>query len=89
MHTNNPFPRYVCFKEVNGGKITDIRHNSDGGATLTFNELSVPVTVTVDDAWMVKFKPVVGGYYVIYEDGYTSFSPTHAFENGYRLKETA
>ena len=25
----------------------------------------------------------VGGYYVVYEDGYKSFSPAGAFESGY------
>jgi hypothetical protein len=25
----------------------------------------------------------IGGYYVVYEDGYKSFSPASAFENGY------
>ena len=27
--------------------------------------------------------PEVGGYYVVYEDGYKSFSPAGAFESGY------
>ena len=26
----------------------------------------------------------VGGYYVVYEDGYKSFSPAEAFESGYK-----
>lgn len=26
-----------------------------------------------------------GGYYVVYEDGYASFSPAEAFESGYTL----
>ena len=30
-------------------------------------------------------KPGVGWYYVVYEDGYTSFSPAEAFEDGYTL----
>lgn len=27
--------------------------------------------------------PVQGGYYVVYDDGYVSWSPTKAFESGY------
>ena len=30
-----------------------------------------------------KNKPFVGGYYVVYKDGYKSFSPADAFEDGY------
>ncbi len=31
----------------------------------------------------VMLKTEVGGYYVVYEDGYKSFSPAGAFESGY------
>lgn len=37
--------------------------------------------VTID--YVVKHKPEVGGYFVLYEDGYKSFSPAKAFEEGY------
>lgn len=37
----------------------------------------------VDSAYMRKHKPQAGGYYVLYKDGYTSFSPADAFEDGY------
>ena len=39
----------------------------------------------VDVAYMRKHQPQVGGYYVIYQDGYRSFSPAKPFEDGYRL----
>jgi hypothetical protein len=32
---------------------------------------------------MHKHKPQVGGYFVQYRDGYKSFSPAAAFEEGY------
>lgn len=31
-----------------------------------------------------RFTPVIGDYYVVYDDGYASFSPKKAFEEGYR-----
>lgn len=37
----------------------------------------------VDAAYMRKHTPHVGGYYVVYTDGYKSFSPAQAFEEGY------
>jgi hypothetical protein len=38
---------------------------------------------TVDAAYLVKHKPEPGGYFVQYADGYKSFSPAKAFEEGY------
>jgi hypothetical protein len=40
-----------------------------------------PIAVTLE--FMVKHAPCVGGYLVYYKDGYTSFSPAEAFEDGY------
>ena len=37
----------------------------------------------VDDDYVRKHNPQVGGYYVVYQDGYKSFSPAEAFEDGY------
>lgn len=37
----------------------------------------------VDNAYFMKHRPQVGGYYVVYDDGYKSFSPAKAFEEGY------
>jgi hypothetical protein len=39
----------------------------------------------VSGEFMSKHKPVAGGYFVVYEDGYESFSPAQAFEEGYTL----
>jgi hypothetical protein len=38
---------------------------------------------TVSGEYMQKHKPEPGGYYVVYDDGYKSFSPAKAFEEGY------
>lgn len=37
----------------------------------------------VDDAYMLRHRPEVGGYWVQYADGYQSYSPAKAFEEGY------
>lgn len=39
----------------------------------------------VGQAYIDKHTLRIGGYYIIYEDGYESFSPTEAFEEGYKL----
>jgi hypothetical protein len=40
---------------------------------------ALPVTFE----YLRKHKPQVGGYYVVYADGYKSWSPAQAFEEGY------
>lgn len=39
--------------------------------------------ITVPHSYVLKHNPQPGGYYVGYADGYTSFSPAQAFEEGY------
>lgn len=34
-----------------------------------------------------QHKPKIGGYFVLYEDGYTSYSPASTFEAGYTLEK--
>jgi hypothetical protein len=79
------FPRYKCHKEVNAVKIDKvIVIDGSGGAYLYFTNYPV---VEVDHHYMAKHNPSSGGYYVIYDDGYTSWSPAKAFEDGYTLIE--
>lgn len=56
----------------------------DKAATLVF-EGHPKRSLAVDSAYMQKHKPRLGGYFVVYDDGYTSFSPAEAFEAGYTL----
>jgi len=39
--------------------------------------------------YVKKHSPLPGGYYVLYEDGYESYSPAKAFEDGYSLIDRA
>lgn len=41
----------------------------------------------VDFTWHSKHSPVVGGYFVLYPDGYTSYSPAEPFEAGNVLRD--
>lgn len=78
-------PQWKCHKVVGASRIIriepeDSRPGDD--ALLRLNMLAhAPVHVKWD--WLAKHEPKVGGYYVEYEDGYTSFSPAEAFEKGY------
>lgn len=84
-------PRYKCHKEVWALKIADIKwdgqgegRETDGTAMITPAE-SGYAPFKVDFKFMSKHSPKVGGYYVVYKDGYKSFSPADVFEDGYSL----
>src|SRR4051812_45062695 len=73
-------PRYKCHKEVWALKIKDLVPEtveavvgSDGptsdGAML-YPEETAYAPFKVDQAYIDKHKPQVGGYYVVYQDGY-------------------
>lgn len=84
-------PKYKCHKEVSALKIKAIMNpnegidqDDDGERLLTFMDEGFEAAVyIVDREYMQKHKPQVGGYYVVYADGYKSFSPADAFESGY------
>lgn len=80
--------RYKCHKEVSAFKIgrVDIRMagSFDLGAVIVPEDTSLP-GVQVKAQWVDIHHPYAGGYYVQYEDGYSSFSPAEAFENGYTM----
>jgi len=85
-------PRYKCHKEVWALKIKAIELDSDkaraeqretdGSATITPEEERY-APFKVDASYVHKHRPEAGGYYVVYADGYKSFSPAKAFEDGY------
>lgn len=95
MNIERELPRYRSHKEVWALKIRSIvpitaeeLTGSDGpkpDGAMIYPEDSGYGPVTVDQSYMTKHEPKVGGYYVVYADGYRSFSPSDAFEEGYTL----
>lgn len=77
-------PRYRCHKEVWALQIAGISlpQNEAGDAELGFTDLHYAPRL-MPRAWLDKHNPEVGGYLVVYKDGYQSFSPAAAFEEGY------
>lgn len=41
------------------------------------------VPLEIDADYLSRHGPQAGGYYVVYKDGYRSFSPAETFEEGY------
>lgn len=74
-------PKYRCHKEVWALKIKDF----DESMLIPEDPRYGPISVGLD--YLYKHNPYPGGYYVVYEDGYKSFSPPEAFESGYTLIE--
>lgn len=76
-------PRYECHKIVHALKIGTVWLDGLGDRVLIrpANDRYTPFEVSYD--YWLRHKPKNGGYFVVYEDGYESFSPAEAFESGY------
>lgn len=81
---SRPLPRYKSHKEVEALKIKRIEIVRFPGATL-IPEDDAYAPICVSESYLQKHNPQPGGYYVRYSDGYESFSPAQAFEEGYSI----
>jgi len=91
MSVSVEMPKYKSHKEVWALKIKSIvrdgegeNRESDGSAIITPEEEGY-APFRVEGDYLHKHKPQAGGYYVVYKDGYKSFSPAEAFEEGNTL----
>jgi len=85
---STPMPRYQSHKQVWALKIADVLDPTIDGNESDGSRLIVPAdagfaTFRVPAEYVRKHDPKPGGYFVQYEDGYTSFSPAEAFDGGY------
>lgn len=75
--------QYQSIKRVLAGKITEVVpagcyvQDANGDSILRLYE----------DGMTARYQPVVGDYWVVYDDGYQSLSPKAAFDTGYTLIE--
>lgn len=84
-------PKYECHKFVRALKIAKVEKvlNPADGCTLTPADTRHP-PFFVGAEWCGRFRGWDGvdlGYYVVYKDGYASWSPSNVFEEGYTLIE--
>ncbi len=81
-------PLYQSHKKVRALKIKEIRlnvivaGNTEPVSFIIFEQEEYG-THTLSKEFLAKHKPEVGGYLVRYDDGYLSYSPAKAFEEGY------
>ena len=81
-------PLYRSHKVVAAAKIVGLGQLTDGKTKLALEAPGDPSVLVADD-YVQKHRPMPGGYYVCYPDGYESFSPAAAFEDGYTPCTTA
>lgn len=83
MPTEMELPRYRCHKIVRALKIQEVVHGLSGASLVPEDRRYAPFDV--DAEYVKKHNPKRGGYYVVYDDTYQSFSPAEPFEAGYTL----
>lgn len=81
----NELPQYKCHKVVRAGRIHACFHSV---IAVQVGNTKAIVEFDVGREWVTKHQPERDGYFVVYEDGYQSYSPAAAFEAGYHLVET-
>lgn len=88
MPVDREMPRYKCHKEVWALKIKSIftTELNGGKIEMSFEDDNYAPIIPSGD-YLTKHSPEPGGYYVVYADGYKSYSPAKAFEEGYTLVE--
>lgn len=84
-------PLYQCHKRVRALKIRELNEKPrtgfqkpDGSLLMTPWETGFDV-IELSPEFVKRHNPEVGGFYVVYQDGYVSYSPQKAFEDGYTL----
>lgn len=76
-------PVYICHKRVRALEIAAVA-NIEGTVQFSFKEEGhEPLCVVGYDPIIRRYMPVAGDFYVVYEDGYQSFSPRKAFLEGH------
>lgn len=83
MSEGREMPRYRSHKEVWALEIAQVSLEA-GGLRLIFKDAGyAPMEFGLTDPILSRYCPVDGDFYVVYADGYKSFSPRKAFIEGY------
>jgi len=87
MMNKTQMPAYLCHKKVHALHIAAVEINKDWSATIAPKEVGFAPFKT-RSGWAERFSGTDDdlGVYVVYEDGFTSWSPTAVFEAGYSLE---
>jgi hypothetical protein len=78
MADTSKLPRWQSHKIVHAAKIAGVN-----GDQIILDVDGETHSVTAAPNMFVRYMPVPGDFYVVYEDGFASISPRQAFEEGY------
>ena len=78
-------PEYQYHKKIKAFKITYIGEEKSERYTVYILRGEHNMCVMVSSDYIIKHNPEIGGYYVLFNDSYESYSPAKAFEEGYSL----
>ena len=90
MSVEMEMPKYRSHKVVHALKIKDVQDPTVAGNESDGSRLLIPAddrygAISVGHEFVRKHQPFPGGYYIVYPDGYKSYSPAESFEDGYDL----
>lgn len=78
-------PKFQCHKKVHALQIREFVETHEDRELpielIPMDDRFLPIAVSLEFAAIHEITP--GGYYVVYDDGYISYSPQTAFEAGY------
>lgn len=80
-------PKYDCHKVVSAGVIKAIEVVDSlwkARAVMVSDASGADLEFICSASMFTRFEPKPGDYLVVYEDGYQSFSPKKAFDEGYK-----
>ncbi|XUO88434.1 hypothetical protein RVM26_04860 [Halomonas sp. KM072] len=88
MEPQMRMPKYQSHKQVWALRIAGVEIHKDGSATIAPKDDGyAPFRTRVGWADRFQGSEEDPGVYVEYEDGFTSWSPTKAFDDGYSLAD--
>ena len=90
VYVTKELPTYVCHKRVRASEVVSIglyKTNADNKAVreIQISDQFDPIEILGEV--FTRYVPMPGDFYVVYEDGYVSFSPRKAFIEGYTLAQ--
>lgn len=86
MTSTSKMQRYECHKKVWALEVKRVGNYRTGDDDRVVRDVTFTngETRTLWDKIFLRYVPDAGDFYVVYEDGYESFSPRKAFLEGYK-----
>ncbi len=87
MSNLTEMPKYVSHKEVSALEIEGITALGTIGDKLMYKlhfKDEAYSSIAIPAEMCARYTPVKGDFYIVYKDGYESFSPRKAFLEGYQ-----